>query len=77
MLGNADFGYTMLHRAIEMAEELGIVNHQKLVLNRSHMSEEMTRSVKRTAWGLFQVDTYVLIGQTPFQLRTQPYLETK
>ncbi|OQE17676.1 hypothetical protein PENFLA_c023G08397 [Penicillium flavigenum] len=58
-LGNEDFGYTMLHRAIEMAEGLGIVNHKRLDLNSSQMSEEMTRSVKRTAWGLFQVDTIV------------------
>lgn len=58
-LGNDDFGYTMLHQATEMAEEMGIINHKKLNLNRSQMSEEMIRSLKRTSWGLFQVDTYV------------------
>lgn len=59
VLGNDNFGYTMLHRAIEMAEELGIVNNSKLSLNKSQMSDEMLVSVKRTAWGLFQIDTYV------------------
>lgn len=60
MLGNEDFGYTMLHRAIEMAEELGIVNCDKLNLSSSQLSEDMIRSVQRTAWGIFQIDTYVL-----------------
>ncbi|KAJ5294061.1 pathway-specific regulatory protein [Penicillium antarcticum] len=58
-LGNDDFGYTMLHQATEMAEEMGIINHDKLKLNKSQMSEEMIRSLERTAWGLFQVDTIV------------------
>jgi hypothetical protein len=59
VLGNDDFGYAMLHRAIEMAEELNIVNCDKLDLNRAQFSEEMVMSIKRTAWGLFQIDTYV------------------
>lgn len=57
VLGNEDFGYTMLHRAIEMAEELGIVNSEKLSLSSSQLSEEMIRSIQRTAWGIFQIDT--------------------
>jgi len=63
VLGNEDFGYTMLHRAIEMAEELRIVNFDKLNLNKSQFSEEMVRSIKRTAWGIFQIDTYVFVRQ--------------
>ncbi|CAG7926144.1 unnamed protein product [Penicillium olsonii] len=59
VLGNEDFGYTMLHRAIEMAEELGIVNSEKLSLSSSQLSEEMIRSIQRTAWGIFQIDTIV------------------
>lgn len=47
----------MLHRAIEMAESLGIVNKPNLHLSASQMSEDMIVSIKRTAWGLFQVDT--------------------
>ncbi|KAJ5143224.1 pathway-specific regulatory protein [Penicillium bovifimosum] len=59
VLGNENFGYAMLNRAIEMAEELGIVNRPKRTLNSSQMSEDMLVSVKRTAWGLFQIDTIV------------------
>lgn len=57
MSGNNDHGYFMLHRAVEMAEALGIVNSPRLNLNQSNMSEEMISSIKRTAWGLFQIDT--------------------
>lgn len=57
MSGNNDHGYFMLHRAVEMAEALGIVNGPRLNLNQSNMSEEMVSSIKRTAWGLFQIDT--------------------
>ncbi|PWY67625.1 pathway-specific regulatory protein [Aspergillus sclerotioniger CBS 115572] len=57
--GHDDWGYTMLHRAIEMAESLGIVNKPNLRLSASQMSEDMIVSIKRTAWGLFQVDTVV------------------
>ncbi|KAF7155930.1 hypothetical protein CNMCM6106_007842 [Aspergillus hiratsukae] len=59
MSGDDNLGYTMLHRAIEMAESLGIVNGPDLDLDRLQMSEEMRSSIKRTAWGLFQVDTVV------------------
>ncbi|KAJ5542906.1 pathway-specific regulatory protein [Penicillium sp. DV-2018c] len=59
VLGNDNFGYAMLNRAIEMAEELGIVNHPKRTLDSSQMSEDMSVSVKRTAWGLFQIDSIV------------------
>lgn len=59
MVGDDDNGYTMLNQAIEMAEALGIINRPELNLNRSFMSEDMISSVKRTAWGLFQIDTIV------------------
>ncbi|KAL4779790.1 fungal-specific transcription factor domain-containing protein [Aspergillus varians] len=59
MVGDDDNGYTMLNQALSMAEALGIVNSPQLNLNRSHMSEDMISSVKRTAWGLFQIDTIV------------------
>jgi hypothetical protein len=57
MSGDDDLGYTMLNRAIEMAESLGIINGPDLNLDKLQMSEEMRSSIKRTAWGLFQVDT--------------------
>lgn len=47
----------MLHRAIDMAESLGIINGPVLDLDKLQMSEEMRSSIQRTAWGLFQVDT--------------------
>jgi hypothetical protein len=65
VLGNENFGYAMLNRAIEMAEELGIVNQPKLTLKSSQISEDMFISVKRTAWNLFQIDTYVFTGNFP------------
>lgn len=50
----------MLHRAIGMAESLGLVNNTKKVnLEAAHFSKDMRRSLKRTAWGLFQIDTCV------------------
>ncbi|KAJ5128832.1 hypothetical protein N7526_006998 [Penicillium atrosanguineum] len=53
-------GYTMLHRAIGMAESLGIVNNSKVLnLDTPHFSKDMKHSLKRTAWGLFQIDTIV------------------
>lgn len=57
IVGDDDHGYSMLHRAIEMAKALGIINSPRLHLNQSHLSEDMMSSIKRTAWGLFQVDT--------------------
>ncbi|KAL3430981.1 hypothetical protein BDV09DRAFT_188809 [Aspergillus tetrazonus] len=59
MVGDDDHGYIMLNQAVEMAEALGIINSPQLNLNDSQMSEEMIRSVQRTAWGLFQIDTIV------------------
>ncbi|KAL5343576.1 hypothetical protein BJX70DRAFT_393636 [Aspergillus crustosus] len=59
MVGDDDNGYIMLNQALEMAESLGIINSPELTLNRAHMSEDMISSVKRTAWGLFQIDTIV------------------
>ncbi|KAJ5642809.1 pathway-specific regulatory protein [Penicillium lividum] len=60
MSDKGHFGYTMLHRAIEMAGSLGIVNNAKnLRLEEPRYSEDMINSLKRTAWGLFQVDTIV------------------
>ncbi|KAI9035129.1 transcription factor domain-containing protein [Aspergillus affinis] len=59
MSGEDDHGYSMLHRATEMAEALGIINSPQLNLDESRMSEDMITSIKRTAWGLFQIDTVV------------------
>ena len=57
MSGEDDLGYTMLNLAIDMAEALGIINREPLDLSKLQLSDEMITSVKRTAWGVFQVDT--------------------
>ncbi|KAJ5935953.1 pathway-specific regulatory protein [Penicillium verhagenii] len=58
MCGKGHFGYMMLHRAMEMAGSLGIVNNAKILrLEKPRYSEDMITSLKQTAWGLFQVDT--------------------
>ncbi|KAJ5644224.1 pathway-specific regulatory protein [Penicillium longicatenatum] len=60
MDGPDDFGYSMRHKAIRMAEPFGIVNNAKgLRLEKSYISTDMISSLKRTAWGLFQIDTIV------------------
>lgn len=59
--GQDDYGYIMLNRAISMAESMGIVNNShNSRLGTSKLSNDMERSLKRTAWGLFQIDTCVL-----------------
>lgn len=57
MSGEDDNGYALLNLAVEMGEALGIINRPKLSLSKTHMTEDMISSIKRTAWGLFQVDT--------------------
>lgn len=61
MSGNDDLGYIRLHEAIRMGESLGLVGDghgNRDVLSPEQPSEEMELSTKRTAWGLFHVDTY-------------------
>lgn len=63
----------MLHRAISMAESLGIVNDSRgIKLEESNLSIDMRRSLNRTAWGLFQVDTYVYNDCLPNQPSSFP-----
>lgn len=55
-------GYIKLHEAIRMGETLGLVNDDgncsKLILSPDQpSSEDVDLSTKRTAWGLFHVDT--------------------
>ncbi|KAJ5556108.1 pathway-specific regulatory protein [Penicillium frequentans] len=58
--GYDNYGYTMLHRAIGMAESIGIVNSTRMLnLGAPHLTIDMKRSLQRTAWGLFQIDTIV------------------
>jgi hypothetical protein len=52
-----DLGYIMLHQAIRMGESLGLVGSKGPRFAFSELSKEMEISCKRTAWGLFNVDT--------------------
>lgn len=59
MSRNDDLGYTMLHEAIRMGESLGLVGSNAPRIAPEHLSQEMDTSYRRTAWGLFNIDTYV------------------
>ncbi|KAJ5096345.1 hypothetical protein NUU61_005701 [Penicillium alfredii] len=61
MSRNDDLGYTMLHQAIRMGEVLGLVGSKGPRMTSEQFSEDMDISSKRTAWGLFNVDTNVNI----------------
>lgn len=43
-----------------MAKSFGLVNNVRMVdLDAAQLTNDMKRSLKRTAWGLFQIDTCV------------------
>lgn len=57
----------MLHQAIRAGESLGLIGDKGLKIPEV-LSPDMDVSLRRTAWGLFHVDTYVsllLIHLTP------------
>ncbi|OQE27014.1 hypothetical protein PENFLA_c006G04930 [Penicillium flavigenum] len=54
-----DLGYIMLHKAIKMGEALGLVGSTGPGMASGELSQDMDISCKRTAWGLFNVDTMV------------------
>lgn len=56
MFGKDDLGYIMLNRAIEIGKSLGYVDGDSMIETDGH-SPDIEESSKRTAWGLFQVDT--------------------
>lgn len=47
----------MLHEAIRTGEALGIVGDKGPRITSEQLSPEMDSSCRRTAWGLFNVDT--------------------
>lgn len=55
--GEDDLGYRMLHQAIWTGESLGLIGPRKFSLNPGQISDDMDISIKRTAWGLFHIDT--------------------
>ncbi|KAJ5580231.1 uncharacterized protein N7459_006216 [Penicillium hispanicum] len=62
MSRNDDLGYIMLHEAIRMGESLGLVGTKGPRIASEHLSQEMDTSCRRTAWGLFNIDTYVPVS---------------
>lgn len=58
--GNDDLGYLMLHQAIRAGKSLGLFGPKCLKFD--HTTPEMDISIRRTAWGLFQIDTVVHTG---------------
>ncbi|KAJ5109691.1 hypothetical protein N7532_002336 [Penicillium argentinense] len=57
-----DLGYIMLHEAISMGETLGLVGHNGPRMTSEQLSRDMDASCRRTAWGLFNIDTMVHTG---------------
>ncbi|KAE8348840.1 hypothetical protein BDV28DRAFT_152443 [Aspergillus coremiiformis] len=57
--GYNDLGYKMLHQAIWTGESLGLIGPKVFKLISGQLTEDMNTSIKRTAWGLFHIDTVV------------------
>lgn len=54
-----DLGYMMLHEAIRLGETLGLVGSSGPRITSEQLSMDMDASCRRTAWGLFNIDTWV------------------
>lgn len=57
MSRNDDLGYITLHEAIRMGEALGLVGDKGSRIALEQLSADMESSRRRTAWGLFNIDT--------------------
>ncbi|KAF9886444.1 hypothetical protein FE257_011476 [Aspergillus nanangensis] len=57
--GNNDLGYKMLHQAIWTGKSLGLIGPRTPHMTSDPTSNDMDISVRRTAWGLFHIDTVV------------------
>lgn len=60
MSGKDDLGYIMLHQAIRMGEQLGLVGKNAPLSPEQSITSSsgiLDSSTRRTAWGLFHVDT--------------------
>ncbi|PYH91080.1 C6 transcription factor [Aspergillus ellipticus CBS 707.79] len=57
--GDDDLGYRMLHQAIWTGESLGLIGPRVFAPSLGQISDDMDISAKRTAWGLFHIDTVV------------------
>ncbi|EYE94972.1 putative C6 transcription factor [Aspergillus ruber CBS 135680] len=54
-----DMGYLMLHQAIRAGETLGLIGDKGVKMIPEQLSFDMDTSLRRTAWGLFHVDTVI------------------
>ncbi|KAL2841713.1 hypothetical protein BJY01DRAFT_217259 [Aspergillus pseudoustus] len=57
--GEKDLGYNMLHRAICIGQSIGLIGASRADPTSSQISEDMEISLRRTAWGLLQIDAAV------------------
>jgi hypothetical protein len=72
MIKEDDLGYAMLHRAVHMGTSLGIIGSEGPNRVPENLSDDMLTSARRTAWGLFQLDTYVVVKiLTPRPLKSR------
>lgn len=60
MTGQDDLGYSMLYKAIEIADKLGYTGGEGQTIDLSNKSSNFYNSAVKTVWGLFQLDTLVL-----------------
>ncbi|KAL2864938.1 transcription factor domain-containing protein [Aspergillus lucknowensis] len=59
LAGKNDLGYKKLHQAIWIGESMGLIGPRKINLELGRTAQDMDVSLKRTAWGLFQIDTKI------------------
>lgn len=62
MTGKDDLGYSMLYKAIDIADKLGYIGGEGQTIDLSNTSRDFYNSAVKTVWGLFQIDTLVLEG---------------
>ncbi|GAM40038.1 hypothetical protein TCE0_034r12073 [Talaromyces pinophilus] len=62
MTGQDDLGYSMLYKAIDIAEKLGYTGGEGQTIDLSNKSKDFYNSSVKTAWGLFQLDTVAHTG---------------
>lgn len=57
MAEDENLGYTMLHRAVHIGTLLGLIGEGGPKIDPTSLSTDMLISMRRTAWGLYQLDT--------------------
>lgn len=57
MAEDDNLGYTILHRAVHIGTLLGLIGEGGPKIDPTSLSTDMLISMRRTAWGLYQLDT--------------------